>query len=263
LLATLELSLRVFLSIPLIASRIDAGREDLDEDFPWRLSWIRRHQNGTDIYYTFDIYDPTKGWFSKPNLRDVQVFGNKILNTNSRGLGKTEYSYDKHSQKVRILILGDSFTFGDEVSDNETYSSYLQAMLPNAEVINMGVHGYGHDQMLILLQEENKMVEVCDSIQAIPMFIYLPARWEITAHAPLIDGEKFLFSLCQTNGKVRCFSARPYFAKGVEKGIKFALGHWNPPGHLAVAEAISDYLINEEYVPPSETIRHSAIAEPK
>jgi hypothetical protein len=26
--------------------------------------------------------------------------------------------------------------------------------LPNAEVINMGVHGYGHDQMLILLQEE-------------------------------------------------------------------------------------------------------------
>jgi hypothetical protein len=42
------------------------------------------------------------------------------------------------------LILGDSFTFGDEVSDNETYSYYLQQMLPHTEVINMGVHGYGH-----------------------------------------------------------------------------------------------------------------------
>ena len=27
-------------------------------------------------------------------------------------------------------------------------------MLPQAEIINMGVHGYGHDQMLIFLKEE-------------------------------------------------------------------------------------------------------------
>jgi hypothetical protein len=39
----------------------------------------------------------------------------------------------------------------DEVSDDETYSFYLQEMLPQAEIINMGAHGYGHDQMLILL----------------------------------------------------------------------------------------------------------------
>ena len=51
------------------------------------------------------------------------------------------------------MVLGDSFTFGDEVSDDETYSAYLQAMLPT-EIINMGMHGYGHDQMLILLKEE-------------------------------------------------------------------------------------------------------------
>jgi hypothetical protein len=35
------------------------------------------------------------------------------------------------------LILGDSFTFGDEVSDDETYSAHLQAMLPHTEIINM------------------------------------------------------------------------------------------------------------------------------
>jgi hypothetical protein len=42
----------------------------------------------------------------------------------------------------------------DEVSDDEIYSFYLQEMLPQAEIINMGAHGYGHDQMLILLKEE-------------------------------------------------------------------------------------------------------------
>ncbi|MBW1818455.1 MAG: hypothetical protein JRJ60_15020 [Deltaproteobacteria bacterium] len=52
------------------------------------------------------------------------------------------------------MILGDSFTFGDGVSDTETYSYYLQEMLPTAEIINMGVHGYAHDQMLIYLMEE-------------------------------------------------------------------------------------------------------------
>ena len=57
------------------------------------------------------------------------------------------------------MILGDSFTFGDEVSDDETYSYYLQEMLPHTEVINMGVHGYGHDQMLILLREEGVKYE--------------------------------------------------------------------------------------------------------
>ncbi len=85
----------------------------------------------------------------------MKVFDNKVLNTNSVSLrGKTEYAYGKPPGKTRFLILGDSFTFGDEVSDDETYSHYLQEMIPHAEIINMGVHGYGHDQMLILLREE-------------------------------------------------------------------------------------------------------------
>jgi hypothetical protein len=32
-------------------------------------------------------------------------------------------------------------------------------MLPHTEVINMGVHGYGHDQMLILFGEEGVKYE--------------------------------------------------------------------------------------------------------
>ena len=32
--------------------------------------------------------------------------------------------------------------------------NYFQELLPQAEVINFGVHGYGHDQMLIFFKEE-------------------------------------------------------------------------------------------------------------
>jgi hypothetical protein len=77
------------------------------------------------------------------------------VSSNSTGIrGKTEYSYNKIPGKARILILGDSFTFGGEVSDNETYPFYLQQMVPNCEAINFGVYGYGHDQMLVYLKEE-------------------------------------------------------------------------------------------------------------
>ena len=149
-LSLFECSCRLLLAWPFAADALF-----FDEDLSWRRLWIRAHQHSTRLEYAFDIYDPTKGWLPKPNLRDVSVFGNKILNTNSRGIrGKTEYSYGKHENNVRILLLGDSFTFGDEVSDNDTYAHYLQEMIPGAEIINMGVHGYGHDQMLILLEEE-------------------------------------------------------------------------------------------------------------
>jgi hypothetical protein len=141
---------RLAFSIPQVAKRLTGN-----EDYTFRRNWVQSHQQyGLEAYYTFDMYDPSKGWMPKPNVKDLKVFDNKILNTNSKSLrGKREFSYGRDG-RLRILILGDSFTFGDEVSDDETYSSYLQEMLPNAEVINMGVHGYGHDQMLILLKEE-------------------------------------------------------------------------------------------------------------
>jgi hypothetical protein len=85
----------------------------------------------------------------------MNVFNGKILNSNSRGIrGKNEYEYQRQTGKERILVFGDSYTFGDEVSDDETYSHYLEELLPGTEVLNMGIHGYGHDQMLLYLKEE-------------------------------------------------------------------------------------------------------------
>jgi hypothetical protein len=146
-----EGSARLAFSIPQIGKRLEAN-----EDYTYVRNWVREHQkSGTATYYTFDMYDPTKGWIPKPNLREAKASNDKILNTNSKGLrGKKDFPYIKSKERLRILILGDSFTFGDEVSDDETYSYYLQEMLPHTEVINMGVHGYGHDQMLILFKEE-------------------------------------------------------------------------------------------------------------
>ena len=43
---------------------------------------------------------------------------------------------------------------GETVSDSESYAYRLQQMLPRAEIMNLGVHGYAHDQMLILFKDK-------------------------------------------------------------------------------------------------------------
>ena len=335
---TLEGLSRLVLSWDMVLDKLYANTDSF-----WRLQWINKHKDKIDIYYEFDVYDPVTGWISKPNLRNVTVFNEKTLNTNSKGFrGQIDHSYDKDPDKKRILIIGDSFTFGDEVSDDETYSYYLQKMFADAEIINMGVHGFGHDQMLILLKEEgirykpdiiilgfiyedmyrnglnfrdyakpkfelehdrlklvnasvplpdtvlkqewsmpklfdifsiikyrlfhnwyisqwgprddatskltkrilDEIVEVSRSIDAAPVFVYLPVRDEITSTDDITTGEAYLFNYCQGNEKVECFSSRPHFTRKVEKGRKFELvGHWGSLGHLTVAEAIRDYWI--------------------
>lgn len=47
-----------------------------------------------------------------------------------------------------ILTVGDSFTFGDEVSDLETWPAQLQR-LTGRPVLNAGVSGYGFDQIVL------------------------------------------------------------------------------------------------------------------
>lgn len=145
-----EASARLALRSNALFARI-AGEDEAS----WRLRWVTRHEKQGRIYFEFDTFSASRGWALKPGIRDLPVFQGKILNSNSRGLrGRGEHGYEKPPGVVRILVLGDSFTFGEEVSDDETYSYQLGAMLPGVEVLNLGVHGYGHDQMLIYLQEE-------------------------------------------------------------------------------------------------------------
>jgi hypothetical protein len=145
-----EVSSRVALSTDAVLARLPAFHAAT-----WRLRWVQRHQRGVEITFPFDVYHPTRGWALRPNLRDLTVFDHKVLNTNSRGVrGTTEYPKDKAPGQGRFIVLGDSFTFGEEVSDDETYAARLGQSLPGIEILNLGVHGYGHDQMLLYLQEE-------------------------------------------------------------------------------------------------------------
>lgn len=143
-LALFEVGSRVVLSLPRFAAPGDRSAAAV-----WRAAWMERHER-VAVYYGFDVYDPTLGWALRPGLRGDSTFGEASLSSNSVGMrGRREFTLERLPGRPRIALLGDSFTFGDEVSDEETWGARLQERLPETEVLNFGVHGYGHDQILL------------------------------------------------------------------------------------------------------------------
>ncbi len=150
LLALLEGTSRILLS----SERV---RRHLGRDLPAleRIDWVQRHAATRTLAYAFDVYDSLRGWAVAPGIANKTVFGDKILNSTPRGVrGTADVPYDRPPGRGRILVFGDSYTFGDEVSDTETYAADLGRLLPRVDVLNLGVHGYGHDQMLEYLRSE-------------------------------------------------------------------------------------------------------------
>jgi hypothetical protein len=69
--------------------------------------------------------------------------------TNSKGLRDREYDYEKRHGVIRVLAFGDSFTFGSGVAQKACFTEVAEDALDGVEILNMGVPGYGLDQILL------------------------------------------------------------------------------------------------------------------
>lgn len=148
-LGVLEVVLRLAYASPSVARRLTTN-----DDLSYRRAWVERQRASSDPLERIDAFDPLLGWRPRPNLKVSSIWNGKTLTTNAQGFRSArDYAVGKPPSMTRLLALGDSFTFGEEVSDDETWTHYLDEMCPRVEVFNLGVHGYGHDQMLLLLRE--------------------------------------------------------------------------------------------------------------
>lgn len=97
-------------------------------------------------------FDQRLGWVPKRGHFPNNVWNATvtILEDNIRANGTKKVQLPDNS-KV-ILAIGDSFTFGDEVSDHETWPAYLEK-ISGIRVINGGVFGYGLDQAFLRLKK--------------------------------------------------------------------------------------------------------------
>lgn len=114
-----------------------------------------RVEEGED---TFFEYDEVLGWRGKAFAKGIQR-GRQFsisVQLNSNGFREREAPYEKNDGRTRILVLGDSQTWGSGVEQRSRFTEVLEGFLQqrgiNAEVLNFGVVGYATDQELLLFK---------------------------------------------------------------------------------------------------------------
>lgn len=99
-------------------------------------------------------FDEELGWIRKPNTNNEESGKTKFVkwNINDKGARMNPGYEEKESM---ISCYGDSFTFGRQVNDNETWEHELSKLM-NTNIQNFGVGNYGIDQSFLRLKKEFK-----------------------------------------------------------------------------------------------------------
>jgi hypothetical protein len=109
-------------------------------------------------------FDETLGWSLRPRATsrsvDYQRNLDYLIRINSLGMREREIARGKPTGRRRVLLLGDSVTFGTGVNAGWRFSDFMQrALTDDVEVVNAGVPGWGTDQELIYYESFARELE--------------------------------------------------------------------------------------------------------
>lgn len=111
--------------------------------------WVRQVARRGKLFRT----DATLGWRPLPDLDLVRRNANgddwRIV-TDSFGW---RHPVSKPSPAGRVIVLGDSYAFGEGVDVEDRFDQILARRHPETEFLNFGVMGFGTDQQLLALEE--------------------------------------------------------------------------------------------------------------
>lgn len=115
----------------------------------WR-NYRRGHIDLLESSFPF-VFDEALGYVPEPGSQLFSEAWGVPVTINDDGLRSNGIDTETTSS-CQILVVGDSFTFGDQVADCETWPAYLDT-LTTCTVLNGGVSGYGLDQIVLRGEE--------------------------------------------------------------------------------------------------------------
>jgi hypothetical protein len=119
-------------------------------------SYFRENSTLRSNPYPYMVYDDLMGWTIGPNRRSAD----SLYASSSEGMRAQHenVSFAESTGKTRIALVGDSYTFGEEVAYEQTWGYCLEKALgPGFQVLNFGVPAYGVDQAYLRFEKDVRM----------------------------------------------------------------------------------------------------------
>jgi len=165
------------------------------------------------------VFDPQLGEIPTPNQKGRKIRPGVFDHTyshNSLGLrGSKEYTFERHTDH-RILFLGDSFTYGFGVNDDQTFPYLTEKRLTadklSVEVINAGNSGRGTDFALKIFRVLGYKFH-----PTLTVFCFLGKNF--------VDDERGQFYAVAANGEITPKSLRS--SRGLIKNLLLNLPGYN------------------------------------
>lgn len=97
--------------------------------------------------------DPLIGWKLPPSrsITETTPAYSVTYRSNRQGF-RSRRDFERLTRKRRVAFLGDSYTMGSGVEDDETFAHLLQRRLRRTQSYNFGIGGFGVDQMWLTLR---------------------------------------------------------------------------------------------------------------
>ena len=142
------------LMVRMVKTQTVDGRDQVRERLLLPRDWERTRQHYQEVIekasgdLSYLIYDAQLGW----GVVDGRQSENGLYRSGQNGIRTREAGdiVERQPEKKLVALVGDSFTFGEEVAYDETWAVHLQQLLGNEfQVVNFGVPGYGVDQMYL------------------------------------------------------------------------------------------------------------------
>lgn len=102
----------------------------------------------------FHRFDGELGWIQKSNYEAFFTSREFRVNvkSNSEGFRDQDYSFQKSAGLKRVVVLGDSFTWGWGVEQQEIFCEVAEKKFQKTEFLNLGQNSYGTGQEYLLLK---------------------------------------------------------------------------------------------------------------
>ncbi|MDA8017092.1 MAG: hypothetical protein MPN21_06535 [Thermoanaerobaculia bacterium] len=135
--------------------------------------------------FTFFDHHPTLGWDLVPGAEDRHVTAefDIEIRINEQGL-RSDRAYGDAAPPGtrRVVVLGDSFSFGHGVAVEEGWVARLEESSDSLEAVNLAVTGYGIDQMVLRLELRSRD-HLAFSPQVVIAAVFLADVFRVTSDA--------------------------------------------------------------------------------